>query len=245
MTRSFFVVVVMESAAKEFAAVAEEGFARIFSGFARIFLRCFGDKKKKEGEKEGEIEGREKEGQKQDEGEKTKNGGEKKKVHYANIEDRGAAADESTTVTEESPTFTEDDFVRIFPKNPVAALEGGFTRIFLPTRQRVGGGTDGARARFETIYPKMASVKFSTVFANPKLADDSIMIVTNPKLPTDVYVDGVFQREEEHSLFDSDVECENETDIANRLALLRRKPKRFIVKYTTYRRENEGCGSPV
>jgi hypothetical protein len=245
MTRSFFVVVVMESAAKEFAAVAEEGFARIVSGFARIFLRCFGDKKKKEGEKEGEIEGREKEGQKQDEGEKTKNGGEKKKVHYANIEDRGAATDESTTVTEESPTFTEDDFVRIFPKNPVAALEGGFTRIFLPTRQRVGGGTDGAGARFETVYPKMASVKFSTVFANPKLADDSITTLSNPKLPTDVYVDGVFQREEEHSLFDSDVECENETDIANRLALLRRKPKRFIVKYTTYRRENEGCGSSV
>jgi hypothetical protein len=60
MTRSFFVVVVMESAAKEFAAVAEEGFARIVSGFARIFLRCFGDKKKKEGEKEGEIEGEKK-----------------------------------------------------------------------------------------------------------------------------------------------------------------------------------------
>jgi hypothetical protein len=124
-------------------------------------------------------------------------------------------------------------------------LEGGFTRIFLPTRQRVGGGTDGVAARFETVYPKMASVKFSTVFADPKLADDSITTLSNPKLPTDVYVDGVFQQEEEHSLFDSDVECENETDIANRLALLRRKPKRFIVKYTTYRRENEGCGSPV
>jgi hypothetical protein len=78
--------------------------------------------------------------------------------------------------------------------NPVAALEGGFTRIFLPTRQRVGGGTGGVAARFETVYPKMASVKFSTVFADPKLADDSITTLSNPKLPTDVYVDGVFSK---------------------------------------------------
>jgi hypothetical protein len=213
MRGSLFVELVMESAAKESATPTEGGFARILFGFTRIFLRCFGDKKKKEEEKEGE-----KEGEKQGEGEKTKRD-EKKNVQ-----------------------FMEEGFGRIFPKNCPIAMEDGFTRIFLPSRQRVGGGTGDVRARFETVYPKMASVKVSTVFASAKLADDSITTLSNPKLPTDVYVDGVFQGEEEHSLFESD-ECESDRERLRRLALLRKSPKRLILKYTTRKNDAGGGGS--